>query len=600
MLRNFRVYLVVVSLLLMAGEALAAKRVALIIGNDTYIGLPNLNNARTDAQGMNKKLTALGFDTVLAVDASFRDIGKALKKFEQKLQNADVGLVFYAGHGIQANSENYLIPVDAKLEDEADLDFGGGVPLKQVIASMKRAGSDLNLIILDACRNNPLPASGRNTGTGRGLAVTSVPAGLGAKGTAILYSAAPGQIAQDGPRGGNGVFTGALLKVIATPGIPVEQVFKKTAALVSVETNGEQEPWMNSSIKGDFYFKPGTVLGSSSVTPPSTSNGGVNTQSLELAFWNDIKDSNDASMFGAYLEQYPNGSFTALARLKSKKSSRSQVQVAMSERVSKPSSSGRSVGSVFKSCPDCPEMVVMPTGSFRMGNLNGSGEKKEKPVHTVNVNYSFAVGKYEITKRQYAKFVREKGYNASGNCRVWTGPEWEKRLSASWGNPNFKQTDQSPATCISWDDAKAYIHWLNQKTGQTYRLLSEAEWEYVARAGATTKYSCGNSDSCLNGSAWYKANSGKQTHPAGQKQANLWGLYDIHGNVWEWVADCWNNSYGNAALNGDAMTSGNCKLRVLRGGSWYNHPRDLRSAKRHKFNTIGRYSAMGFRIAKTF
>lgn len=315
MFRKFGVGLVVVSFLLMAGETMAAKRVALIIGNDSYTGLPRLNNARTDARGMNKKLKSLGFDTVLALNSTLQDLGQALGKFEDKLSNADVGLVFYAGHGIQANGENYLIPVDAELKSERDLRFGGGVALSEVIGSMKRSGSALNLIILDACRNNPLPTSGRSTGASRGLAVSSVPAGLGLKGTAILYSAAPGQIAQDGPKGGHSVFTGALLKVISTPGIPVEQVFKKTAALVSQSTYGKQEPWMNSSIKGDFYFKAGKAPSNAVRFAPSNEGG----QSAEIVFWQTIEGSDDAAMFEAYLEQYPEGSFTALARVKVKK-----------------------------------------------------------------------------------------------------------------------------------------------------------------------------------------------------------------------------------------------------------------------------------------
>lgn len=293
----------------------SAKKVALIIGNDNYSGLTQLQNAQTDARGMDKTLRRLGFDTVLALNAGLRDIGKALGKFEKKLNNADVGLVFYAGHGIQANGENYLIPIDAKLESEDDLRFGGGVGLKEVIGAMKRSGSALNLIILDACRNNPLPASGRSTGTSRGLAVSSLPAGLGVKGTAILYSAAPGQIAQDGPKGGHGVFTGALLQVISIPGLPVEQVFKKTAALVSEGTHGKQEPWMNSSIKGDFYFKAGKPPSMVAPSPRSTGGG----PSAEIVFWQSIEDSIDASMFEAYLEQYPNGSFSSLARVKAKK-----------------------------------------------------------------------------------------------------------------------------------------------------------------------------------------------------------------------------------------------------------------------------------------
>jgi len=289
----------------------AAKRVALVIGNNDYATLPNLANARTDAKGMATKLRGLGFDVILKQDASRRNLARALADFENRAANAEVGLVFYAGHGIQVGGKNYLVPANAEIEVEDDLRFEG-IGADEFLRAMERAGTKLNIVILDACRDNPLPRRSRSAA--RGLAVPVVPAGI--KGTAIVYSAAPGQTAQDGPKGGHGVFTGALLKVLDEPGLRLEDVFKKTAVRVSRATNGKQDPWINSSVKGDFYFRSIDVNARKKATPAAPTTGGT---SAEVAFWQSIQASGDRDMFEAYLKRYPNGAFADLARLKIKK-----------------------------------------------------------------------------------------------------------------------------------------------------------------------------------------------------------------------------------------------------------------------------------------
>jgi hypothetical protein len=278
--------------------------VALVIGNDAYETLPSLNNANKDARGMAAKLRQLGFDVILKLNIGRRTFGRAIAEFENKLGAADVGLVFYAGHGIQAGGKNYLIPADARIEVEDDLPYEG-VDAGHLLEAMKRAGSRLNIVIIDACRNNPLPRRSRSLA--RGLTVTAVP--LGIKGTAIVYSAAPGQTAQDGPKGGHGVFTGALLAVLDRPGLTLEQVFKETAKRVALATNGKQDPWINSSVKGDFIFNPGAV-------PVALAKPKPGGDEAELLFWDSIKSSTNRGAFQAYLQQYPTGIFTALARLK--------------------------------------------------------------------------------------------------------------------------------------------------------------------------------------------------------------------------------------------------------------------------------------------
>jgi formylglycine-generating enzyme required for sulfatase activity len=238
-------------------------------------------------------------------------------------------------------------------------------------------------------------------------------------------------------------------------------------------------------------------------------------------------------------------------------------------------------GDIFKDCADCPEMVVIPAGSFRMGDLNGGGADDEKPVHRVTIPRPFAVGKYEVTQA-----------------------EWRAVMGS---NPSHFKGDRNPVEQVSWDDAQDFVRRLGTKTGKQYRLLTEAEWEYAARAGTGTKWSCGNTEGCLGSVAWYAGNSGSKTHPVGEKThpvgekgANGFGLYDMHGNVWELVEDCWHDSYRGAPSGGDAWTTGgNCRVRVLRGGSWVSDPGDLRSAVRVGITTGNRYDYVGFRVART-
>lgn len=228
-------------------------------------------------------------------------------------------------------------------------------------------------------------------------------------------------------------------------------------------------------------------------------------------------------------------------------------------------------GSVFKDCVDCPEMVVIPEGSFTMGSNENDDEK---PARSVSVR-SFALGKFEVTQGQW------------------------KAIMGS--NPSyFSQCgDNCPVEQVSWDNIQQYLNKLNQMTGQKYRLASEAEWEYAARAGSLGKWSFGDDKGALGQHAWFFANSYGRTQPVGQKQANALGLHDMHGNVSEWVQDVWHDNYAGAPTDESAwVTGGEPWRRVLRGGDWLTAPDSLRSA--HRFGISPDYwgSRTGFRIAR--
>ena len=240
----------------------------------------------------------------------------------------------------------------------------------------------------------------------------------------------------------------------------------------------------------------------------------------------------------------------------------------------------------FKDCAECPLMIGVPAGSFTMGSPSGEygRDSDEGPQHLVRIGYGFAVGVYEVTFSEWEACVSDGGCN---------GYRPDDR---GWGRGN------RPVINVSWEDAESYVGWLSAKTGESYRLLSESEWEYVARAGTETKYSWGNEigdnlGNCYGcGSRW----DYEQTATVGSYSANSFGLYDVHGNVWEWVQDCYNDNYRRAPSDGSAWESGDCSERVLRGGCWFDKPSLLRSAGRGRLTTGRRGSFIGFRVARSF
>jgi formylglycine-generating enzyme required for sulfatase activity len=297
--------------------------------------------------------------------------------------------------------------------------------------------------------------------------------------------------------------------------------------------------------------------------------------------------------------------------------------------VAGPESPATQASQTFRDCSDCPEMVVVPAGTFLMGSSEAETARdlhsnipqdeigtaryafaEEHPQHAVNIGRSLALGKYHVTREEFAAFVRDTGYATRGGCTLFANHRYEQRADAGWQNPGFIQTDRDPVVCVSRQDAKAYVAWLNEKVrGQRptirddgpYRLPSEDEWEYAARAGTRTARWWGdvvgsgqaNCDGC--GSRWDK----KQTAPVGSFQPNPFGLFDMLGNAWEWTEDCWNKNYLGAPADGSAWTSGTCESHVLRGGSWSNVPWVLRSAGRTRSASDKRTNYIGFRVART-
>lgn len=666
---RFAILVLVIVAIGLASTAYAEKRVALVIGNGQYgKNIGPLVNPPNDARLVAGTLRDLDFEVIETIDGSFKGMKKAIRDFGKRLDAAGkdgVGLFYYAGHGVQVKGANFMIPVDANIETEGDVDLEA-INANAVLSMMEFSGARLSFVILDACRDNPF-ARGFRSAT-RGLAKLEAP-----RGSLIAYATSPGNVAADG-KGRNSPYTEALVRGMKS-GRPVERMFREVRNAVMAATNDKQTPWESSSLTGgDFYFKEGPRTQATAATPvPSVA------VDKEAMFWQSIQDSDNPALYQAYLDQYPKGSFAALAKAKIE-ISRQRKTAAVSvparpkspyrvvEALNKPfvvakngaalaepsavakevlaltkgeevavidlvgangfkwyriaMAGGRSAyafftlleekkvkpasgvqpavggpltpGKSFRDCADCPEMVVIPPGSFRMGST-ALGKNDGKPVRTVNIGYAFTVGKYEVSRGEFEAFVNASGHRTSGACWYFAKKQLWESASKTWRTPGYNQTDRDPVACVNWDDAQAYTAWLSRKTGQRYRLLSESEWEYTARAGTTSNYAFGHA--LTPSQANFGENVGKTT-PVGRYPANNFGVHDMHGNVWEWTQDCYQDSYGGAPSDGSAIEKNDYCSRVYRGGSWYNASWRLTSSTRNSHGAYYRYNLLGFRVAR--
>jgi len=282
----------------------------------------------------------------------------------------------------------------------------------------------------------------------------------------------------------------------------------------------------------------------------------------------------------------------------------------------------------FRDCPNgCPEMVMLPRGRFVMGAPPGEEERENAPnyfrghsvpQHSVTIQHSFAIAKFDVTRDEYAQFVAETKRPDPDTCYTpdASGGESDKK-DAKWHSPGFPQTGRDPVVCVNWDDAQAYVAWLSAKAGHVYRLPTEAEWEYAARAGTTTaRYGSDRpAELChyinhadLDFSEQHPRESDVNracrdgfgfTSPVGSFPPNRFGLYDMLGNVWQWTEDCWNDDYKDAPPDGSSWQNGNCGRRVMRGGAYSLMPALVRSSVRLGAKSSARDHSGGFRVART-
>ncbi|MGE0256713.1 MAG: SUMF1/EgtB/PvdO family nonheme iron enzyme [Alphaproteobacteria bacterium] len=669
-----------------------AARKALVIGNAAYKARP-LANPVNDATDMAKRLEGLGFAVTTATDATRRQMAAAILAFHRSLAAGDEAVVFYAGHGLQVRGQNWLLPVDVDPQSEEEVEYDA-IALDSILRGLAAAGARASLVLLDACRDNPFEQ--RFRGGTRGLARVEA----AASGTLVSYAARPGTVAADG-QGRNSPYTTAWLAALAEPGLKHHQILDHVHVAVKRATDNRQETWQEGQMIGAM------VLNTASPAPGAAPLPAFDPHLAELRFWESVERGGAAADYEAYLAQYPQGRFVALAKArlvalrpapappapievdprdtemvaaatanvrsapattaarlatlaagtrvtvtgKAKGSDWLRIErpgggegwvfaplladvplvalpVASAPTPSPlpaavapvPSAPGTDIspGTKFRDCSACPEMVWLPRGTFTMGSpADEAGRRSdENPQRTVRIGHDLAVAVNEVTRGEFAAFVEATGYSAGDRCGILTDGKWELTTGHGWRDPGYFQDDRHPVVCVDWYAANAYVSWLSRRTGRHYRLLSEAEWEYAARAGTATRYWWGASphvgcemanvaDQSMKDSypkipwAVVCRDGYAHTAPVGTYPANDFGLHDVAGNVVEWVEDCVTDSYVGAPSDGSAWTAGECDSRGLRGGSWSDTPPYFRSAARGMFDAGSRYSAVGFRVART-
>lgn len=555
--------LVLLPLLAVSGRAQQpgeVARIALVIANESY---PEAMIAGAAQQGraVAETLSAGGFDVVAVENADRNALRQAIAGFASKLRRGAQVVVFYSGHTIQQRNRNFLLPVQNGAEGAVDLD--------EIVDPLIIARPASALIFLDAGRDNPWQ------GNAKGLLPLEPMEGI-----AVLFPTSPGKALPAGPdRAGE-----AWLKAIRTPGLEMAQAVKQVRDTVSRETRRSQQAWLSAEPPKGLVVtsvaRPVAVAqGSRAVIPPPQTPGVTQDAAYDLAFWESIRNSRSAAEYRAYLDAYPNGRFASLARTREQEYRASPAAPASTAvaAAAPPASLQPAAGAPLRDCTGCPELVAIPAGSFQMGS--NDLYEFEKPVHPVSVR-GFYLGTREVTFE-----------------------EWD--LCIDQGGCNYRPDDRGlgrgkrPVTDIHWNDANAYLAWLSVRSGKPYRLPTESEWEYAVRAGTVTTYPWGQTlvkdrANCLGCNDQKRGSA----TAAGQFPANAFGLYDMAGNAAEWVADCWSENYRSAPRDGSAYTVGGCRERVLRGGSFNNDPRYLRSAARFKYEADVRFYTNGFRVAR--
>jgi formylglycine-generating enzyme required for sulfatase activity len=607
--------------------AFAERKVALVIGNSNYPANP-LANARRDAGAVSAALQSLGFEVVSVADATPQKMNEAIDEFARRLQAGGVGLFYFAGHGIQTAHATLLLPAGVDARKPAAL-VRDGIDVATVLRVMSVARpQQRNVVVLDACLVQPFA---RPSPVDAALPI------LPAR-TFVAYAAAPGAMALDGAQ--HGLLTDAWLhQMEKAPPVArsgnIDTMFamlRHAADEVALLTQGQQRPWTSSSTREasapasdgvrnlDASRRLALATTAYEATVPMPGRGILpkdSNEQYELTFWDSIKDSNYASDYEAYLKAYPNGRFATLARARIERlkaaagaqkpqtaptspppqaatpaapaapapqpqrpaaASPAPVPAPARSPTQPAAKTSTAASGESKDCATCPVMVSLPAGSFTMGS--NSDDPSEKPPHRVTIAAPFAIGKYEVTVEQW---------NACADASACP------RLAAE--NNSLKN---APARDLSWDDAQLYVKWLAKTTGKPYRLPTEAEWEYADRAGTTSKYWWGdqmrkghaNCKDC--GDPWHK----EGPESVGSFAANPYGLHDMNGSVWEWVGDCWHNSYQNAPNDGRAWDAPGCNMRVIRGGSWREGSDYMLTSTRFKYSQSVRQSQDGFRVAK--
>jgi formylglycine-generating enzyme required for sulfatase activity len=527
----------------------AGQRFALLIANSAYpeASAPLVHPPK-NVRALGQELKSAGFEVDVKENLDKQGLQRTVEAFTQKLRPGSAALFFFSGYGLQVNRQTFIMPINAQVWTERDV-VRDGFSIEAVLSDFHARGAMVKLLVVDASRRNPFERRFRAAPSG--LALIEAPSG-----SLVISAAAPGRVIDDESE--SSIFVGELVKEMRAPGLTADEIFRRTRNGVARLSKGEQVPWVSSSLVDEFYFLQPS--GRKPTNPPTVEQGSQPRPQPEPP---------------RVTQSPPQPAPPQPPRPAQTPPPEPQRQATAPPRVDAPRSVIKA-GDVLRDCSECPELVVVPAGEFEMGSNDFDFEK---PIHLVTIVRTFAIGRREVTFEEWDQCV------AAGGCKHRPDDRGQGR-------------GERPVTDVSWRDAVTYAGWISQKTGQKYRLPSEAEWEYAARGGTKTTFWWGRDVGTRFANCRDCGGISGQAVAAGSFSANPFGLFDTAGNAAEWVEDCWNDSYRGAPRDATAWTSGQCGQRVLRGGSFDSQARYLRSASRFRYDMDVRYYANGFRIVR--
>lgn len=541
----------------------AGRRFALLIANSRYPDAQgSLPTIVKDGRLLAEELRRSDFDVDLRENLRREDVQATLDAFYAKLNAGAAAFVYFGGYGIQVERQSYLIPVNAQIWSETEV-RRDGISLDAILSELNRRGVRVKIAVVDAARQNPFER--RFRASSAGLAPVDAP-----EGSLILFSAPPGKLVRE-EDGDISLFVSELGKELRAPNLTAEEAFTHTRIGVSRASKGDRVPWISSSLIDEFRFAVAAANAAPAPVPDRISRAEPPRVARR-------PPPDPVPLPAPSPAPSPAPPPAVLPQTAAALPVPSPPAAPAPPRSQAPMQEGlQTAGQNLRDCDTCPELVILRAGTFDMG---AGAQPFDRPIHRVTIPRPFAIARRETTINEWRSCVE------AGACKY---------------RPNTAddQAGTQPITNVSWFDAQEYVAWLSALTRRTYRLPSEAEWEYAAHGGTSTAFAWGPQvgDS--------KANCRDCSRTASRELASVasfapngFGLFDMAGNAAEWVEDCWNDSYRGAPQDGTAWLTGACGQRVLRGGSFDSSASYVKPSARFRYDADVRYYANGFRVVR--